>query len=94
MNASETCEAQWELLFRILRSTDAKVYLEEANSNPVHQQLHPNQLSNHCSGFQGQEPCRAGFLVALNAPAVTWPGDTERSLPADSSGMRVLYSGQ
>lgn len=74
MNASETREAQWELLFRILLSTDAKVYLEEANSNPVHQQLHPKQLSNHCSDFQGQESCRAGSLVTINAPAVTCLG--------------------
>lgn len=54
-------------LFRILRSTNAKIYLQQANSNPLHQQLHLNQLSNRCSGFQGQESCRAlGWFLCGN----------------------------
>lgn len=83
MNVRDTHGARWDLLFRILLNTNAKIYLQLANSNPLHQQLHPNQLSNHCSGFQGQESC-----VAKNALVI---GDTEGTLPKNSSGMGVLY---
>ncbi|KAI1232323.1 hypothetical protein IHE44_0006778 [Lamprotornis superbus] len=51
---------------RILLNTNAKIYLQLANSNPLHQQLHPNQMNNHCSSFHGQESC-----VAKNA-LVIW----------------------
>lgn len=64
MNARDTHGARWGLLFRILPNTNAKIYLQAVNSNPLHQQLHPKQLSNHCSVFQGQNSCRAlGWLL-------------------------------
>lgn len=70
VNVRDTPGARWDLLFRVLLNTNAKIYLQLANSNPLHQQLHLNQLSNHCLGFQGQESFRAlgWFLCGKKCP--------------------------
>lgn len=80
VNVRDAYGARWDLLFRILPNTNAKIYL----------QLHPKQLSNHCSGFQGQESCRAlGWFLCGKKCHCCHLGTP----PKDSSGMGVLYSG-
>ena len=66
----DTHGARRELLFRSLRSTDASkptnkpIHLQQANPNPLNQQLRPNQLSNCHAGFHSHKSCWAyGWLL-------------------------------
>lgn len=38
VNVRDTPGARWDLPFRVLLNTNAKIYLQLANSNPLHQQ--------------------------------------------------------